>query len=341
MEGSMIARRVALLVLAVVMSLVAPARAGAGRPRPLTGTVEALLALEVRPVAIGHRGYGAEDPRAASRPGENTVAAVRAAFLANLTVIEIDVQLTRDRHVVAYHDDVLPDSTCVNQLTVAELQARLPQVPTLAAVLHEARRFNRPSGPLRGLVIIELKAARPLCDPRDRQDRPVVDAAVRAVRQARMEAQVLFTSFSPALLDLARLRAPDIARILAVSALQFLDQATVEEMFDTTVRLVEKDHGLGLQWGEIGDLYRLPGYRSVPELLDTARALDVRVVEADLPLLAQTGAALVQLLHSSGLEVFGFTVETAAQWSFLESLGVDGIYTNDIPLGLAAQAPVP
>jgi glycerophosphoryl diester phosphodiesterase len=169
----------------------------------------------------------------------------------------------------------------------------------------------------------------------------MVDAAARAVRHARMEGQVLFTSFSPALLDLARLRAPGIARVLAVSALQFLDQATVEEMFDTTVTRIDKDHDLGLQWAEIGDLYRLPGYRSVSELLGTAMALDVRVVEADLPMLAQTGTALVPLLHSSGLKVFGFTVETAAQWTYLESLGVDGIYTNDIPLGLAAQAPVP
>src|SRR5439155_10613311 len=132
--------------------------------RPLAATVEALLDLDVRPVAIGHRGYGESH---AGRPIENTVASVREAFSAGITVVEIDIQLTRDQHVVAYHDDVLPDFTCLNALTLRELQARLPFIPTLEAVLEDARAFNRPARPLQGLVIVELKAVRPLCHPRD------------------------------------------------------------------------------------------------------------------------------------------------------------------------------
>jgi glycerophosphoryl diester phosphodiesterase len=331
-------RVIQLTFAAVLLVVVAPGLASGGTPRPLEATVGALLGLEVRPVAIGHRGYGESH---AGRAIENTVASVHDAFSAGITVIEIDIQLTRDQHVVAYHDDVLPDFTCLNTLTLRELRARLPFIPTLEAVLEEARRFNRANRPLQGLVIIELKAARPLCDARDHQDRPMVDAAARVVRHMQMTEQVLFTSFSPAMLDLARLRVPEIARILAVSGLQFLREQDIADMFDTTVTLIEKKHGVGLQWAEIGTLFRLPGYRSPEQLVHTALAVEARVVEADLSLLKMAGADLVRALHTIGLKVFGFTVDQREQWEFLESLDVDAIYTNDIPLGLLLQSLVP
>jgi glycerophosphoryl diester phosphodiesterase len=157
----------------------------------------------------------------------------------------------------------------------------------------------------------------------------------------RMTDQVLFTSFSPAILRLAQWHAPEIARILAVSGLQVLGQAEIEERFDTTVTVIEKEHGLGLTWAEIGTIFRLPGYRSPEELLGTALAVEARVVELDYFLLEASGEALVPALHALGLEVLGFTVDHARQWKFLESLDVDGIYTNDIRLGLKRQARFP
>lgn len=351
----MVARHVFHAAFVAVMLLASPPPARADdRPRALAGTVDALLDLEVRPFAIGHRGYGADEPEHPSRPTENTVASVRKAFTKGITIVEIDVQLTRDRHVVAFHDDVLVDGlgdvTCLNRLTLAQLREWLPRLATLDAILHEARRFNQAAGPLRGIVIVELKAARPLCDPHDRQDRPMVDAAARVIRQLRMGEQVLFTSFSPAMLDIARERARDIPRILAASLLQFLDRETVERIFQMPVTEIDKAHGLGLRWGEIGTLHRLPGYRneldesfarSLLRLRDTALAVEARAVEVDVPLLAEAGRGLVQLLQAAGLKVFGFTVDEQAQWDFMEALGVDGIYTNDIPLGLDAQAPIP
>jgi glycerophosphoryl diester phosphodiesterase len=338
MEDGMAVFRFVQAALAVALVLATPTLVSAGRPRPTGTTVEALLALDIRPFAIGHRGSGENHP---SRPVENTVESVRAAFQAGLSVVEIDVQLTRDGHLVAYHDDVLADFTCINALTLREVQAGLPYVPTLEAILEEARRFNRPGPALQGLVIIELKAARPLCDPGDHQDRPTVGAAARVVRDMRMTDQVLFTSFSPAILRLAQWHAPEIARILAVSGLQFLGQAEIEERFDTTVTVIEKEHGLGLTWAEIGTIFRLPGYRSPEELLGTALAVEARVVELDYFLLEASGEALVPALHALGLEVLGFTVDHTRQWKFLESLDVDGIYTNDIRLGLKRQARFP
>jgi glycerophosphoryl diester phosphodiesterase len=77
-------------------------------------------------------------------------------------------------------------------------------------------------------------------------------------------------------------------------------------------------------------------------VLRTAERVGARAVEADLFLLSsRRGARLVRQAHARGLEVFGFTATNLEEWQFLASLGVDGIYTNDVPLGVERQAPVP
>ena len=337
----MIERREVRMAAALALLLVAPGIAGAEGHRLLRGTVDALLDLDVRPFAIAHRGFGENLGGDHTQPIENTVAAVRLGFRSGASVVEIDVQLTRDGQVVAYHDDVLADLTCINTLDRRQLHARLPHVPTLEAVLQAARHFNQSSGPLEGIVIVELKAAAPLCDPNDTQDRPIVSAVANVVRNMHMTQQVLFTSFSPALLYHAGRKAPEIDRILAVSGLQFLAQAEIEAALQLPVTLIDKEPAIGLQWAEIGTLFRLPGYRSFTELLQTAALTDVRAVEVDLLLLHSSGAPLVAGLQAAGLKVFGFTANTEADWDFLESLGVNGIYTNDVPLGVRLQRPIP
>lgn len=325
-------------VLAVQTLGVRPAEA-----RRLEGTVDQLLNLQERPFAIGHRGFGENSGEDPARPVENTVSAVRAGFVAGISVVEVDVQLTRDGQVAVFHDDFLADFTCLNQLTLAELQARQPEVPSLSSVLDEVRRFNRGAAPLRGLVIVELKATAPLCDPDDTQEQAIASTVVGVIRQLGMTRQVMLASFSPVLLYLAAAEAPEITRILSVSGAQFLtaeELAGLAAQFGLSFTRIDKSIDLGLQWGEIGPIFRLPGYGSVAELLSTAAVTGARVVEADLLLLAPAGAPFVQALHAFGLKVFGFTATDAAEWFFLESLGVDGIYTDDIPFGVEHQVPI-
>jgi glycerophosphoryl diester phosphodiesterase len=252
-------------------------------------------------------------------------------------VVEVDVQLTRDGHVAVFHEDFLPDFTCLNTLTLRELQARLPHVPSLKAVLEQARKFSEDpesdGGLPRGLVIVELKAASPLCDPQDTQEQAIVSAVVRVVQRSGMREQVMLTSFSPALLALAKAKDPRITRILAISGLQFLTADEIEAELGLPVTMIDKGLDLGLRWAEIGPIFRLPGYDSVDQVLSTALvATGVRVVEADLFFLASGGAMFVPAVQSFGLKVFGFTVENDAEWLFLQGLGVDGIYRNDVEL---------
>ena len=325
---------------AIIVLSVAPRDACAARARALEATAELLLSLDVRPFAIAHRGFGDNLGTDPTRPIENTVAAVERGFEAGASVVEVDVQLTRDHRVVAYHNDFFADGSCLNALTLAEIQAGAPYVPSLEDVLAAARRFNE-LHPLRGIVIIELKAAAPLCDPDDTQDQPTVAAVTAIIRHMRMTQQVLLTSFSPAMISLAQRQAPDIDRILAISGLQFLTKDQIEAATGLPVTLIDKKRSLGLQWAELGQAERLPGYRSFDELFRTAALIGARVVEADLLLLHSAGRPLVEALQASGLKVLGFTANSVQDWKFLDSLGVDGIYTNDVPMGVKRQAPIP
>jgi hypothetical protein len=41
------------------------------------------------------------------------------------------------------------------------------------------------------------------------------------------------------------------------------------------------------------------------------------------------------------MKALGFTATNPTEWFFLESLGLDGIYTDDVPFGVQHQAPLP
>jgi glycerophosphoryl diester phosphodiesterase len=70
-------------------------------------------------LAIAHRGASGYAP-------ENTLAAFRRALALGVSFIETDLQLTRDAHFVAIHDDTVNRTTtgqgAVQQMTLAELR---------------------------------------------------------------------------------------------------------------------------------------------------------------------------------------------------------------------------
>ena len=101
---------------------------------------------------VAHRGYAGRHP-------ENTLAAVRAAVELGATWIEIDVQVSRDGHVVLFHDRTL-DRVCgvsgaVHERDLAELRA---------LHVHEPDRLGPDSArePLTALdEVVDLVAAHP------------------------------------------------------------------------------------------------------------------------------------------------------------------------------------
>ena len=311
-------------------------------------TAEDFLRLGVRPIAIGHHGVGPNRGENPALPIENTVDSVRQAYNLGARVVEVDVQLTQDGRLAVFHDDFLSDFTCLHTLTLDQLQQRLPYVPELHQVLDVAREFNQKAGDdLGGIFIIELKAFSPHCDPVDDLEQALVSAVVPEVRKAKMANQVIFDSFSPALLYLAAQVAPEIPRELDLSGLQLLTPGQIEAITGLPVTIISKKNSLGLTWAEIGQVFRLPGYASPMQFLATGMALNVRVVGGELDFFGPaeqqqpgSGAAFVAAAHSLGLRVFADPAGTEADWNFFASLGVDAIYSV-IPLGVRLQPVIP
>jgi glycerophosphoryl diester phosphodiesterase len=162
------------------------------------------------PRVIAHRGDSAARP-------ENTLAAFAAALEAGADVIELDVQLTRDRHAVVIHDPTLERTTsgrgAVADLSLAELRtlsAGYPErfgaafadqrVPTLLealAFLHERAR-----------VVIEIKhesAGGPL-------EEGVEAQTLAAVHRTGTQADVALLSFDTGILTRCRALDPQVPR---------------------------------------------------------------------------------------------------------------------------------
>lgn len=165
-----------------------------------------------RPLVVAHRGDRRRRP-------ENTLAAFDAAAAAGADMVELDVTVSRDGHLVVIHDDTLERTTDgrgpVCTRTLAELR-RLDagnrfdprfageRIPTLEEVLRAA------SGRMAVNVEIKATTARGPVDPR------IVDAVVALVRRLGAAGAVLVSSFDPALLARARRLAPEIARAVLV-----------------------------------------------------------------------------------------------------------------------------
>jgi len=161
-----------------------------------------------KPLIIAHRGVSARYP-------ENTLAAFRAAVTAGAHMIELDVNLSRDRQLVVIHDETVDRTTngsgAVRNLPMEQIrgldagnwfdtQFQGERVPTLGQVLDAIK------GQL--LVNIEIKPeAFEAHGPPDAVERQVL----ALVREKAMVAEVLISSFEWQLLERMRRLDPAIA----------------------------------------------------------------------------------------------------------------------------------
>ena len=328
-------------------------------------TIDHLFADLQGNFAIGHRGFGSNLGENPDKPIENTIASVVAAYESGVSIVEVDVAITADGKAVVMHDDYLEDLTCVNALSYEALLEIRPEIPTLKSLLKTAKRYTRSYRASayqakrhlkqaekksqrhafpQGLVIIEIKTPSPLCDAADSTANALAESVIKAVRQSRMQQQVIVESFSPAVLNEIANLAPELPRNLTMTALQFLNEAQIEAATGLPVTLIDKDAGYGLQWAEIGRFFRLPGYESIEQYLITAHLAGVTVVALDWVFLAQAeqiqpgaAAGIVAQAKQLGFVVHGYVADTEQQWRMLEMWGADGIFVSDVPLGVTLQ----
>jgi glycerophosphoryl diester phosphodiesterase len=353
-----------LLVVALSFLLLLPASIMADQDQDI-GTprwvIDDVLTSDIVPFAIGHRGYGVNTGEIPDKPVENTTKSVRRAFREGVQIVEVDANLTADGVAVALHNDYLIDLTCINTLTFEALKGILPEVSSLRQILKVSRTYSvmsdsdRPSGQ----VVVEIKTPTPFCVPLEEELfvlEALVDAVLEDIRFTRMADQVTIESFSPDILALAAAGEPDIPRMLALDALQLLPPEWIEANTEYLVKPIGKD-SFGLPWGEIGIepapgypviwFYRLPGYypqtpeeNALGNYIMTLGGTWSSIASIDKNVLFMAGSSapdVVETFHYYGLSVLIFTIDDQFQWQFVSMAGVDGVYVDDIPMGLIME----
>jgi glycerophosphoryl diester phosphodiesterase len=147
-----------------------------------------------------HRGYWLDGDQ------ENTLAAIRKAKTKGALMFECDVQLSKDRVPVLFHDQTLQkfsgNKAKVDELTVTELK-ELAKVSTLEEVLKD------PDVPV--LANIELKTLNHLNEALERK-------VAEVVTRLRLEHRVMFSSFNPTSLWRMKQYLPQVPRAFLLSA---------------------------------------------------------------------------------------------------------------------------
>jgi glycerophosphoryl diester phosphodiesterase len=166
--------------------------------------MQLLVTAGAVPFVSAHRGFSARAP-------ENTLAALERAAAAGATVAEIDVQLTRDSHLVLMHD-LTVDRTTDGKGRVADLT--LAQIRPLDAGRWFGRDFVGERVPTldealqccagRMGLLVELKTL-------EHRDPRIVDAVIRAVAANDARDRAVIASFDHPTLASIHRRAPDLA----------------------------------------------------------------------------------------------------------------------------------
>jgi len=233
------------------------------------------------PLVIAHRGDSAHRP-------ENTLASFAGALEVGATVVELDVQITADGHVVVIHDPTLDRTTSgrgeVRQLTLAEVRAVSAGYPDRFGTAYAGERvptLAEAFGLLRGRAkaLVEIKAE----SVTDDAEGGVEARVVQEVRRAGMASEVALISFDQRAVLRLRDLAPEITR------------------------------------------GRLFGRASADEVLAAA---DEAGCELVMPHKSQLGDAFAGRVHAASLKLATWVVDEPSELKRLARFGLYGVGSN-------------
>jgi glycerophosphoryl diester phosphodiesterase len=163
-----------------------------------------------KPLVIAHRGDSAHRP-------ENTLASFAGALEVGAVLVELDVQLTADQHVVVIHDPTLDRTTGgrgdVRGMTLAEVRAVSAGYPERFGTAYAGERVPTLSEALalmrgRARVLVEIKTESVTDDVEGGIEARVAEEA----RRAGMAADVALISFDHRAVVRLKALAPEMTR---------------------------------------------------------------------------------------------------------------------------------
>jgi glycerophosphoryl diester phosphodiesterase len=232
-------------------------------------------------LVIAHRGDSAHRP-------ENTLASFAGALEVGATVVELDVQLTADGHVVVIHDPTLDRTTTgrgdVRRSTLAEVRAVSAGYPDRFGTAYAGERvptLAEAFGLLRGRarVLVEIKSE----SVTDDADGGVEARVVEEVRRAGLAGEVALISFDRRAVVRLRELAPEVTR------------------------------------------GRLFGRTSADEVLAAAEEAGCGLV---MPHKSQLDDSLAARVHAAGLKLATWVVDDPAELKQLSRFGLYGVGSN-------------
>jgi len=240
---------------------------------------------------VAHRGGSALAP-------ENTLAAFRRALTFPIDAIELDVQMSRDGHLIVFHDETVERLTNgvgnildldLTYLRSLDASAHFPggwpepqHIPTLREALDLARQGKVE-------VYIEIKSSRR--NGLSGRYPGITEAVVRDVLTTGMRERVLIMSFDWSLLPLMKDLAPDLRTGILVSE----------------------------------DVWNPRGPAALAHLIAQAQALRCEWIHLDSRLFTPEMPAL---FHTGGLRLGIWTVNDLADLRWLAQAGVDSLTTD-------------
>ena len=233
------------------------------------------------PLVIAHRGDSAHRP-------ENTLASFAGALEVGASLVELDVQLTRDGEVIVLHDVTLDRTTDgsgdVRRLTLAEVRAVSAGYPERFGTAYAGERvptLAEALGLLRGRAraLVEIKTESVSDDAEGGVEARVADE----VRRSGMAGEVALISFDQRAVLRLRALAPEMTR------------------------------------------GRLFGRATPDEVLSEAREAGCELV---MPHKSQLDDALAERVHAAGLKLATWVVDEPAELKQLARFGLYGVGSN-------------
>ncbi|MBS1992640.1 MAG: glycerophosphodiester phosphodiesterase [Cyanobacteria bacterium SZAS LIN-3] len=249
----------------------------------------------VGPILIGHRGASLDFP-------ENTIPSFARALELGADMLELDVRLSKDGHVVVIHDPTVDRTTygkgAVSSLTLEELKALTLKTP----------RDNKPRG---SAVAFPAQIA-------------TLEEVFQTFPQAIISVEIKDQSW-PLCVKVVEL----------IKRFDRFDRTTVELIalkgrLGKKLRQYEPKLSTGHTTGEIIRFASLSRLRVSRVFKKRGLLIEVPLKKGRLKIVTPS---FVRAAHKKGIRVFVWTVNDPTLMAKLFKMGVDGIYTDN--LGLA------